>query len=454
MESKNALKAGFSRVDITPRVGVELTGYLAWPLRASKRVLAPLEARGIALELGGNRACIVCCDLCLLSPDLAAKVMQTVLKRLPFLQESEVMILCSHTHSAPSANFDLGNGMPDPVYLELLPHKIALAAARAFENLTQVTVSHAEVPCRQVAVNRVYDKFFYDIDDVLREDWSPAKPELTDPTCHVVRFDAVGGGLKGFFAYYGCHLVAGGNTDFIGPDFAGMALHEIMKENPGAVGCFIQGAEGDINSACACAERAEEGVSVLARRFAAAVRNGLAQAKPLDCEILQSCSLEADFSYLEQYTPGYVRKMVDEYAARVYADDASDSDPKLRWDLVYLRGAQNMLKFIQTHPAIRAKATALRLGELELLGAPFEIMSAIWRDTRDSVKAPVPLVASLCNGTYGYAPDNTQLALLKENERNFAGRVVPMIWGLPPYKNVHNELVSIFRQADARLFPG
>ena len=29
-----------------------------------------------------------------------------------------------------------------------------------------------------------------------------------------------------------------------------------------------------------------------------------------------------------------------------------------------------------------------------------------------------------------------------------------MIWGLPPYKNVHNELVSIFRQADTCLFPG
>ena len=34
------------------------------------------------------------------------------------------------------------------------------------------------------------------------------------------------------------------------------------------------------------------------------------------------------------------------------------------------------------------------------------------------------------------------------------GRIVPMIWGLPPYKNIHNELVSIFRRADARLFPG
>jgi hypothetical protein len=80
-------------------------------------------------------------------------------------------------------------------------------------------------------------------------------------------------------------------------------------------------------------------------------------------------------------------------------------------------------------------------------------MSAIWRDTRKAVKASTPLVASLCNGTYGYAPDNTQLEKLKNDERNFAGRIVPMIWGLPPYRDIHNELVEAFRHADACLFP-
>ena len=362
------------------------------------------------------------------------------------------MILCSHTHSAPSTNFDIGNGMPDPVYLELLPRKIALAAAKAFENVTPVEVSHAEVPCRQVAINRVYDKFFDTPDNVLREDWSPDRPDLTDPTCHVVRFDGVDGVLKGFFVYYGCHLVTAGDSAFIGPDFAGMALHAIMAEHPGAVGCFIQGAEGDINTGCASAERAEECLAVLAGRFASAVRDGLERAVPLACDVLQSCSLEGNFTFLEEYTPDYVQTLVDEYAAKLSADDASDGDPALRWNLVYLKGAEKLLEFVRTHSAVRATITALRLGDLEILGAPFEIMSAIWRDTRGAVNAPVPLVASLCNGTFGYAPDNAQLVKLKEDEQNFAGRVVPMIWGLPPYRNIHNELVAIFREADARLF--
>ena len=450
--ANNILKAGFSRVDITPRVGVELTGYLPWPLRASKGVLAPLEARGIALELGESKACIVCCDLCLLSPDVAEKTVQTVLKRLPFLTRDNVMVLCSHTHSAPSTCYDIGNGMPDPVYMELLPHKIAIAAERAFEDMSEVTVSHAEVPCQQIAVNRVYDKFWYDLDDVKKDDWQPARPELTDATCHVVRFDAVDGGLKGFFVYYGCHLVSAGISGLISPDFAGVALHEIMKENPGAVGCFVQGAEGDINSACASAERAEECISVLARRFAAAVRNGLKQAKPLKCDVLKCVSLEGDFSYLEQYTPEFVQGMVDDYSAKFFTDDATDSDTKLRWNLVYLNGSRKLLNFVKNNTAIHGRVNTLRLGDLEILGAPFEIMSAIWRDTRSAVKAPIPLVASLCNGTNGYAPDNTQLEKLKNDEKNFAGRVVPMIWGLPPYKNVHNELVEIFKKADGMMF--
>ena len=452
MES-NILKAGFSRVDITPRVGVELTGYLAWPLRASHRVLAPLEARGIALEMGGTKACIVCCDLCLLSPDIAAKALEAIQKRLPFLPQSNVMVLCSHTHSAPSANFDIGNGMPDPVYTELLPHRIAQAAAKAFENMAEVTVSHAEVPCKGIAINRVYDKFFDTPENVLKEGWTPEKADLTDSTCHVVRFDAVGGGLKGFFAYYGCHLVTAGDADFISPDFAGLTMRELMDENPGAVGCFIQGAEGDINTGCASVERAEECLSVLSKRFAAAVRNGLDSAKPLDCSRLLCRSIDCEFSYLPEYTPDHVQNMLNGYAAKVFTEDASDSDQTLRWNLVFMKGAERLLEFVKSHKAVNVRITAVRLGDLELLGAPFEIMSAIWRDTRNAVKAPIPLVASLCNGTYGYAPDNTQLAKLKDDENNFAGRIVPMIWGLPPYSDIHNELVAAFKKADASFFP-
>ena len=448
----NRLRAGFSRVDITPRVGVELTGYLAWPLRASKSVLAPLEARGIALELGDSKACIVCCDLCLMSPDIAEKTLQAILEKLPFLTKENIMVLCSHTHSSPSVNFDIGNGMPDPAYIELLPMKIAQAAAKAFDELDEVTVSHAEVPCTQIAINRVYDKFFDKPENVLKDDWQPAKPELTDQTCHIIRFDSNDGVLRGFIAYYGCHLVTAGSADFISPDFAGLAMRQIMDENPGAVGCFVQGAEGDINTGCASVKDAEKCLEVLSRRFAAAVKNGLGQAKPLECNVLKCCTLEGSFSYFPEYTPDYVQGLIKRYSELVFTDDATDSDNGLRWNLVYMKGAERLLEFVKTHSAVNGRIVALRLGDLEILGAPFEIMSAIWRDTRKAVKAPIPLVASLCNGTYGYAPDNAQIEKARNDENNFAGRIVPMIWGLPPYHNIHNELVAIFQKADERLF--
>jgi hypothetical protein len=192
-----------------------------------------------------------------------------------------------------------------------------------------------------------------------------------------VRFDAVTGGLKGFFAYYGCHLVTAGSSDFISPDFAGLAMRELMDENPGAVGCFIQGAEGDINTGCASVERAEECLSVLSRRFASAVRNGLDSAKPLDCTRLQCRSLDCDFSYLSEYTPDYVQHLFNGYAAKVFTEDTSDSDQNLCWNLAFLKGAERLLGFVKSHTAINARITAIRLGDLELLGAPFEIMSAI-----------------------------------------------------------------------------
>ena len=183
-----------------------------------------------------------------------------------------------------------------------------------------------------------------------------------------------------------------------------------------------------------------------------ALRNGLEQAEPMDCSVLQCLSIESDFSYLKEYTPDYVQRLIDNYAAKVFTDDASDADEPLRWNIVFLRGARRIQAFVKEHSAIHGRVNALRLGELEIFGAPFEIMSAIYRDARDGARAPIPLVASLCNGSFGYAPDNTQLVLLKDDEQNFAGRVVPMILGLPPYSNIHNELLALFRQADAALF--
>ena len=57
-------QAGFSRVDITPRVGVELYGFGPYRHRYSIGVRDILEARAAAFSLNGKTVVIVTNDLC------------------------------------------------------------------------------------------------------------------------------------------------------------------------------------------------------------------------------------------------------------------------------------------------------------------------------------------------------------------------------------------------------
>jgi hypothetical protein len=81
--------------------------------------------------------------------------------------------------------------------MALLPGRIARAAVDALANLEPATFSHAVVPCEGIGLNRERDRDAPPLDEVLRDDWRPRHPELTDTTCRVVRVDAAGDGIRG-----------------------------------------------------------------------------------------------------------------------------------------------------------------------------------------------------------------------------------------------------------------
>ena len=57
------MRIGFGKVDITPRVGVELCGFGPFLNRHSIGVRDRLWARAMAIEAGGRTAVVVSCDL-------------------------------------------------------------------------------------------------------------------------------------------------------------------------------------------------------------------------------------------------------------------------------------------------------------------------------------------------------------------------------------------------------
>lgn len=456
------MKAGFGKTDITPRIGVELYGFGPFINRNAIGVRDILEARTAVLECDGHIVTIISVDLCTISDkDIITKTRKLIRERHPELQDRDIMFHTSHTHSGPAVtNRNSGWGAPDAPWLSLLPERLAASVDKAYENLEEVKVSIAKVPCRHIGLNRVYDEDAPPLEDVLKDDWEPAKPELTDTECQVIRFDTPDGRLTGFMAYFGCHpVVCCSATRYIHGDYPGVAMHTLMREFPGSVGMFLQGAEGDVNSCCVHKQEEEslQALDVIAGRFADAVRNGLQQAEEIEIPFIRSILREYRFRGKPVFTREKLESLRQEQEEILQREGMSDESEECRMAAVYLQGIEMIKEALKRgEDAVIDDIHMIRMGDIQFMGAPFEIMQAIKNDIVAASKVRHPLVMSLTNGSRGYAPDNTSLRGADMptdggREGNYESIKVPLIEGCLPYADIHDELVRYMAELEAEL---
>ncbi|MBM4079765.1 MAG: hypothetical protein FJ278_08705 [Planctomycetes bacterium] len=444
------MRFGFGKVDITPRVGVELSGFGAFILRRSTGVRDRLWARAMAVEHSGKRMVVVSCDLVGLPAALTAQTRRLV-QEAAGLPAEAVMAHCTHTHSGPGMGCYIGWGEGDAAYLELLPRRIARACAEAVRNLQDATLSHAEVPCEGIGYNREYDKTPPPA-EALDERWRPAKPELTDTTCHVLKVEASGRTI-GFASYFGCHPVGCcEDTRQIHGDYCGVATNLLERELPGSVGLFLQGAQGDVNVCVVHRPEAESlaALDVIAARYARAVRSGLQAAKPVEVDSIAFARREVVFTR-KPWDRAKLASLLAEQETAIHAADASETDAKVRLALVRAIALRKLVATLDAGGALQppSEVQGLRLGPIALLGAPFEIFQAIKNEVRSKARSPIPLVMGITNDALGYAVDHTKAA-----QGGYAADLVPLICGALPLANVHNELVKALLDIDAAMVNG
>lgn len=438
------MKIGFGKVDITPRVGVELAGFGPFLNRHSIAVRDRLWSRAMAVERDGQVAVLVSNDIISLYRHYVERIRELVHEATGLAPE-QVMVHCTHTHSGPVIGTLNGWGDPDYPYLELLPGRIAQAVIEAVGNLREATLSHAEVPCEGIGLNREWDRDAPPLEEVLRDDWRPAMPELTDTTCQVLVARDAEGTLLGFASYFGCHpVVCCQTTRYIHGDFVGVATNLIEREHPGCVGLFLQGAQGDVNS-CVVHKPEQEALlalDVIAGRYARSVRQGIADAKPLEIDCVKWASNQVRFSR-RPVDLAWVRERLAEQEAILHAPGASDEDGAVRMATVYALGLRGFLEAMEQGRTLDepTEIHGLRFGPLAILGGPFEIFQAIKNDVRSRAPFPLSMVLGLTDDQLGYATDRKTAEAKADGYTMY---VVPMILGQLPFANIHDELVSAF----------
>ncbi len=444
------MKIGFGKRDITPRIGVELSGYSGYLNRYATAVRDPLYARAMAVADGITTAVIVSCDIVQFSEPIVAEIRRRFSVATGLAGEC-LMIHATHTHSGPCMELWYRNAY-DPPYMEILRQRVTAACVDAVENLKPATLGHATVPCEGIGCNRAFDTFNHK-EAALTEEFRPAMPERTDTECQVFTVHS-DGRMTGFISSFACHPVIGGSAStYIHGDYCGIATGMLEREFPGTTGLFLQGASGDINPAACCFgnDIVLRALDFTAGRYARAVRAGIQSARELADGPVVVANLPVVFSHREVPRAELVGKLAEEQAV-IDAADACDSDRKFRMAIMRSLALRSLLERVDAGTVWQTETTVqgIRIGPLSILSAPLEIFFSIGREVIDAGLNTITLVLGVTNasGENGYAPDREAAQI----QGDYAATTVPLWKHNMPYANIHDELAAALKQLDREIY--
>lgn len=379
------MRAGTAEADITPPVGVDLTGYVA-RLGHSVGVHDALYARALVLEDGETRAAIVVCDLLALADETVQAAREAIAAAVGTAPE-HVMLACTHTHSGPATVFLHQCGEVDPRYVATLPGALRDVAAAAAARLEPACVAAGAGDLPQGAFNR------------------RGSGSTPDTTVGVVRLTRIDGTVMATLMTYGCHpVVMGPDNLLISADYPGVAARTVA-EALGGTALFLTGACGDVNPVRrgAFAEVAWLGEAVAVEVTRVAEGLGAGEVGRLTCasEVLAL-----------PLTPVAAR---DAQAATVEGCRQALREAEALGEPVPIRIARAMLNWAEALAArmdrgevpttARAEVQAIGLGPVVLVGVPGELFSSLGARIKAAPGRRQAFVAGYTNGDIGYIPD-------------------------------------------------
>jgi hypothetical protein len=386
-EGEINMKVGTSQIDITPKPGVELSGFAA-RTQPSTGVLDPLFAKALYLADGSERVLWIHCDLVGFDREIVLEFRDWAQQRLG-LAAGQVMLSATHTHSGPCTIYLQECGRYDPAYVKLLQGRLREAAEAALAQTEDCEIATTEGHL-DLAVDR-------------RQQAS----KHTDPRVAALGFRRNDGSFKAVVVNYPMHAVALGSSNRqISADVPGqtaLRLSRQLRGNPAVL--TTNGACGNMNPPAENVPFAQ--IEAWGGRIADAVADRLAQTPPtprallrvarrvfpLPLDVLDVAGIEA-----------FARKALQD------AKSLAEWGDKYRRVVEHWRSA--LVAAAQAGGAVDhrdAELFALRLGDVILLGANAEVFSEFTDWLRAGTTQKV-YVVGYANGDMGYLPTQAAYA--------------------------------------------
>ena len=239
---KNTLQAGFSRVNITPMLGIGLAGYFV--SRKADGVLDELEINALAIACGEEKVLMLSIDHCGIVKEVLNPMRQHICDTTGLPWEA-VYIHSTHTHTGPYLNFN----PTDPLeieYAQTVKRKFADAAKMALDDLKPAKMGYGIGQAPNIA----FVRRFRMKDGSVRTNPGVNNPDIVAPIgdvderVSVVRFDRESDSIA--LVNFANHPdVVGGCK--ISADWPGFTRRTVEKILDNTRCIFFNGAQGDVN---------------------------------------------------------------------------------------------------------------------------------------------------------------------------------------------------------------
>lgn len=242
-----SLRAGVSRICITPPLGILLGGTFTRP--EAESVHDDLWAKCLFLQNDDVRLALLTCDLLGLRYEMIDKVLRNLSARLG-LKRAELVVNCSHNHSGPDTASVIHGPIEHP-YMDELASKLSQVVRDAVSDLQPAKVGYSmgrlEGACANRRIRVKGGEVRMNWEDIPDEDIVGFGP--TDPDLGLLRVDDASGRPLAAVVHYTCHAaVVSPEPRQISADYPGYTCRMIERlSEDGVTAMFVNGAFGDVN---------------------------------------------------------------------------------------------------------------------------------------------------------------------------------------------------------------
>ncbi len=401
------LKAGFSRLDVTPPFGADISGY--FHRRLAKDILDPIYLNAVAVSNGEETLLLIAVDFIGIRRNYIEKIKAEITARTE-LPEKNIFVAALHQHTSCCLDDQRNTRLRDEAYKDVLIRRFGDAALLAIADLKPAKVGTAALEVAEpIAFVR---RYFADDGKVYTNPSSKLK--LTgrcaeaDNTMRLVRFAREEGKDIALINFSTHPDVIGGEG--FSADWPGFTRKFVEEDHPDVVSIFFTGCQGDSNHIDFFKPK-EERMHGERYEHSAYMGRMVADAVNAAWDHTEEQSGDAIFAeeviiYNRTNTEGIDE--YDRYKAWYEDYEAGKLDPKPH--ITELAYASRIIKLRESAIFRPVPLTVIGFGNVALVGFGGEPFTAYGEAMRNIVPEKFVVCVVCANGYEGYLPTEEAFA--------------------------------------------